>query len=261
MPFFRAGPGIYFFAHVPKCAGSSVEDYLRDRFGRPGFVDNRFVQRPEAERWTRTSPQHADWATVERLFGPDFFDGAFAVVRHPLSRAVSAYHFQVEVEKTAPAGIGFGDWLQEMRARQAREPFAIDNHFRPQVDFLPPGCALFHLEHGVDALVPYLDRLTGTTGGPRAIGHANRRGGGSGGGKDRGKAAPDPAAVALVAEIYAEDFRRLGYRPDSPDPAAAPPALDPRSVAEAAADRARSARPDRRLVARVRRKVRRWAGA
>ena len=149
MPFFRAGPGIYFFAHVPKCAGSSVEDYLRDRFGRPGFVDNRFVQRPEAERWTRTSPQHADWATVERLFGPDFFDGAFAVVRHPLSRAVSAYHFQVEVEKTAPAGIGFGDWLQEMRARQAREPWTSPR----DPPCLAPPCSLPHPRASLNARV------------------------------------------------------------------------------------------------------------
>lgn len=256
MPFFRAGSGIFYFAHVPKCGGSSVEDYLRDRFGRPAFVDDRFHTRPDSERWTRSSPQHADWATIERLFGPDFFDAAFAVVRHPLSRAISAYHFQVEVEKSAPAGISFGDWLEDMRDRQAQDPFAIDNHFRPQVDFLPPDCTVFHLEHGLEALVPHIDTLVGDRDGPRAIGHTNRRGTGKG-----AKPAPAPRETALISEIYAEDFRRFGYRIDSPDPLAAPPALDPQTVAEAAAARARSTKPGPRLLRRVRRRVRRWSGA
>ncbi|MHA3980924.1 sulfotransferase family 2 domain-containing protein [Halovulum sp. GXIMD14794] len=266
MPFFRAGSGIYYFAHVPKCAGSSVEAYLRTRFGEMSFLDDRFLLRPEAERWTRTSPQHADWTTVRRLFGEGFFDGAFAVVRHPVSRAISAYHFQIEVEGTAPADISFHDWLQEMRSRQALDPFAIDNHFRPQVDFLPEDCAIFHLEHGLDALVPYLDRLTGVSDGPRAIGHINSRGTAKtapgvnmAGAKTATKASAGPSEIALLAEIYAEDFRRLGYRPDSPDPIAAPPTLDPQIIAEAAAARARSARPVNRLLRRVRRRVRRWA--
>ena len=261
MPFFRAGSGIYYFAHVPKCAGSSVEAYLRTRFGEVSFLDDRFLLRPEAERWTRTSPQHADWTTVRRLFGEGFFDGAFAVVRHPVSRAISAYHFQIEVEGTAPADISFHDWLQEMRSRQALDPFAIDNHFRPQVDFLPEDCAIFHLEHGLDALVPHLDAMTGTAGGPRAIGHSNSRGAVKTAPVTTTKASAGPDEIALLAEIYAEDFRRLGYRPDSPGPVASPPSLDPQVIAQAAADRARSAQPVNRLLRRVRRRVRNWAEA
>jgi hypothetical protein len=29
----RTGRGLYYFAHVPKCAGTAVEDYLGRRFG------------------------------------------------------------------------------------------------------------------------------------------------------------------------------------------------------------------------------------
>ncbi len=258
MPFFRAGSGVYYFAHVPKCAGTSVEDYLRARFGRLAFLDDQFNSRTDLERWTRTSPQHADWAALKRLFGRDFFDGAFAVVRHPVARAVSVYHFQVEVEKNTD--ISFADWLSDMQERHTRDPFLIDNHFRPQVDFLPDECTLFHLEHGLDGIVPYLDQLTGDHNGPRGIGHTNMRDTRQGISRiSRAKVGPDE--IAILAEIYAIDFRRLGYRPDSFEPIFAPPCLDPDVIAEAVAARAQAGQPLSRLLRRVQKKVRRWVDA
>ena len=64
------------------------------------------------------------------------------------------------------------------RARSRRYPFTIDNHFRPQVDFIPEGgCRVFHLEHGLEAIVPYLDGIAGNEDGPRFMRHHNKRDG------------------------------------------------------------------------------------
>jgi len=256
MPIVRVGTQLVYFAHIPKCAGSSVEDYLRDRFGPLALLDRQYLSVPEPARWSRTSPQHVDWASLERFFPAAFFADIFAVVRHPLDRAVSAFRFQSEVEGTVPAGTGFGDWLRAEAEAWTAEPHRSDNHSRPQCDFLPPedgpGCAVFHLEHGLDALIPYFDALAGNETGPRAMSHANRA-------APAGTARIEPteAERALVAELYAADFARFGYSPDRRTPLAEAPELSAEFMARNAAARARAGRPLNRLATRVWRRVRR----
>lgn len=255
MPFFRAGERVVYFVHVPKCGGTSVEEYLQSRFGPVAFLNNRFMDLPEAARWSRTSPQHIDRETLAQLFPDGFFDAAFAVVRHPVARILSTYHFQVAVEKRVPPGLAFADWLRQQVAARERDPFLIDNHFRPQMDFLPEGCAIFHLEHGLDALVPFLDALAGSEDGARFIGHVNRREAG----RSR-EAVPRAEDLALIAEIYAADFAGLGYLPDQKLPARPKPVLAADFLARNARARARAARPLNRLAARIRRGIRRRLG-
>lgn len=218
MPIVRCGAQIIYYAHVPKCAGSAVEDYLAARFGPLAFRDTRHFSRPAQHRWSRTSPQHVDAATLARLFPEGFFDLAFAVVRHPVDRLVSAWHFQLEVEGTVPLGVGFSDWLQDIAERRAVEPFAFDNHTRPMDEIVPATAQIFRLEDGLDQIVPWLDRVTGLYEGPRALGQSNRRG--ERGRKGTSKVRPDAADLALIADLYAADFARFGYTskavPDEP---------------------------------------------
>ena len=132
----------------------------RARFKTVGFYDPDMHQTPPARRWSRTSPQHVDWASLQRLLPAELLDEVFTVVRHPVSRIVSAYHFQVEVEKAVAPDTSLSDWLAAQARAFEADPFTIDNHFRPQVDFIPEGgCRVFHLEHGLEAIVPYLDGI------------------------------------------------------------------------------------------------------
>ena len=107
MPFFKAQDRLIYYAHVPKCGGSAIAYYLEDRFGTLGFYDNSFHKKRFLNRaWTATSPQHVDAQTLQSLIPLAFFDAMFAVVRHPVPRTVSTYHFQREVEGRIPAEIG-----------------------------------------------------------------------------------------------------------------------------------------------------------
>ncbi len=253
MPIARIGTGLVYYAHVPKCGGSSVEDYLRDRFGPLGFVNRQFAALPAAQRWSATSPQHIDWAALGQIFPPDYFAAAFAVVRHPVARAFSAWQFQVQVEKAVTPDLPFADWLREQARIVHENPFLADNHLRPQSDFMAEDCTIFHLEHGLDAIIPWLDRLAGNQGGPRAMAHANR--------SDTAKAAapaPSSADIALIAEIYAGDFARFGYLPEQKLPLAAKPDLTAAFLAQAAAARARSGKFVPRTTARIKRRLRKW---
>lgn len=257
MPIVRIESQLVYFAHIPKCAGSSVEDYLQVRFGPLALLDRKYLSVDADLRWSNTSPQHLDWTALMRLFPRDFFSHIFTVVRHPLDRAVSAYRFQLEVEKTIPPGTGFASWLKTEASLWSSAPHRHDNHSRPQVDFLPPAegpyCTVFHLEHGLDALIPYIDGLDGTQAHPRVMGHSLKAGK-----PKEGAFVPDESDRTLVAEIYAADFARFGYTPEDRMPKSAAPVLTPDFIAENAAARARANRTLYKLANRVRRRVGRW---
>lgn len=222
MPIIRVGARLVYFAHVPKCAGSAVEAYLRKRFGEIAFCDTKYLKQPAEKRWTRSSPQHVDREALSHLFPETFFDASFAVVRHPVARIVSAWHFQAEVEKAVPrTGVGFTDWLEDMAELWEERPFAYDNHTVPMDRIVPDGARIFHLEHGLDAIVPWLDEIAGDASGARSIGTTNRRSDRSEG--PEVKVVPNKEDLDLIARLYRRDFDRFGYRPDQPGPLAPTP--------------------------------------
>lgn len=243
MPIIRMGTQLLYYAHVPKCGGSSIENYLMDRFGQVGFLNKQHHALPRSQRWSQTSPQHIDLETLKRLFPEGFFDHCFTVVRHPIKRLISAYHFQIEVEHSTPANISFSFWLEGLADTMAGDPFVYDNHTRPMVDLVPDNAKVFHLEHGLDAIVPWLDELTGTDDAPRVMGKANERK------KTKKKTQvvePSKTDIDLIVELYAKDFERFGYEPDVSKPLIEPPHLSAEYVASRDAELSQAATPGAR---------------
>lgn len=221
MPVFRVGDRLHYYAHVPKCGGSSVEAYLKARFGPLAFLDSRFLSIAPVERWTKSSPQHLPWTAFTRLVPADWIASSFAVVRHPVKRLVSAFQFQVEVEGTVAPLWSIDEWFDDWLKRAADEPFLYDNHLCPQSAIVPPDATVFRLEDGLDAIVPHLDRLAGNGDGPRSVPAENVRRKGMGPDAERLK--PSPETLARVAEFYAADFARFGYGETAPKSAHARP--------------------------------------
>lgn len=253
MPFFKVAGKLVYYAHVPKCGGSSVDTYLRERFGILAFHDRSYSTQPDAQRWTRTSPQHVDALTLDRLIPLALFDAIFAVVRHPVRRLVSMYHFQHEVEKSIPSGMDFSSWLKQLTPDSTDRPFAFDNHIRPMARIVPEGATVFHLEHGLDPLVGWCDLLAGDTGGPRAVRQVNQRGDYVKTAQPKTDIQPSAADLALIARLYGDDFSRFGYDPAEKRPKATAPVLDPAFLAERDRALARANAP----LAQLRRKIRR----
>jgi len=215
MPLFRCAGEIHYFAHVPKCAGRSVEIYLEARFGELGFLERDFRAIPLEQRWSKSSPQHIPASLAMRLFPADWIASSFAVVRHPVSRVVSSYNYYLASVRTIPAALGIEEWFDEYLAFKRRFPYWLDNHLRPQVEMVPEAAAVFRLEDGLGALVEHLDHLAGTTTGPREIPH------------EHGTPTPPgmvkiPLSAAFSSRLeayYAADYRRFGYDPDPARPA------------------------------------------
>ena len=244
-----------YYAHVPKCAGSAIARYLKERFGPLGFYDVSFhKKRARNTAWSATSPQHVDVETLQSLIPLSFFKAMFAVVRHPVSRSLSAFHFQREVEGRIPADLAFSDWLQELETVGFAR-FDYDNHILPMSLLVPEGASIFHLEYGLDPLIVWLDQLTGNQAGPRVILPQNARGALVAVQSD--KVTPTAKDIARISRIYAADFARFGYHPDQAMPDIPPPEISEGFLAER--DRALKAlrHPFHRLRQRLRRQLNR----
>lgn len=216
MPLIRAAEKLIYYAHVPKCGGTSVAEYLQDRFGPLGFTDRRHLSLPHGRRWTRSSPQHVAAQDLERLLPPGFVDASFALIRHPVDRLASVFLFQRETERRIAPQTGFGDWLAALPEARARDPFIYDNHVRPMAEIVPQACEIFRIEEGMAPLTLWLDRITDTVFAPD-VGESQSRAARL----QRNPALDRPFGVsaaerALIAELYAEDFRRFGYDPEAP---------------------------------------------
>lgn len=252
MPLFKAAQKLVYYAHVPKCAGSSLEDYIHARFGEMALLDKTYMLRPAANRWSKTSPQHIDKNSLYNFIEPDFFDRIFTVVRHPVARIVSAYHFQLEVEKLVPENVGFGEWLLDIQDRMEEDPFAFDNHVLPMSRIVPEGADVFHLEHGLDVLIPYFDKLAGNEDGARAMGRTNERNSGKG-----ARVKPTDRDLALIGELYNEDFERFGYSLETREPKSPAPEMTAEMLVARDYTLARQARPIAKFAMRLARRLNR----
>lgn len=260
MPIFKAGSKLVLYAHVPKCGGSSVSQYLTQRFGLIAFNDKRYLRHSSETRWSRTSPQHVDALSLSRMFPDGFFDASFTIVRHPVARLISAYHFQLEVENRIPSETGFSDWLEDVSELMSEDPFTYDNHVRPMDEIVPEGSMVFHMEHGLDGLVPWFDALSGDRAAPRSMPMRNKRGAQAGAPAAGGTVTPSEWDLVRISELYAADFKRFGYRIEDKAPLNPPPELSPEHLAERDAEWAAKARRNKNPLIRMTQKLRRSAG-
>jgi hypothetical protein len=222
MPIFRINNQLHYFAHVPKCGGSSVEHYLVDRFGPMGLRDMHEKELPAELRWSRTTPVHIPAAALARIVPPDWLASSFAIVRHPVRRLVSAFFHGRDVAGRIPLSAEFNAWFAEVAPWIGKDPYRNGGHLEAESSFIPQGSRIFRLEDGLDQIVPYLDALAGNSDGPREVAPRNI-------GRWRNEETPPvltPATLDLVSRLYAEDFARFGYdMPASTSAAAALPDL------------------------------------
>ena len=218
MPIVQIDHNLIYFAHVPRCAGSSVENYLHGRFGALGFLDRSHMQTPADQLWTKTSPQHVNTEALDRLMPPTFFAARFAVVRHPALRLRSVFLYQRDIEETLPAEVSFSAWLRTVPGQRQGDAFLFDNHLRPMRDLVPQEARIFRLEQGLDPLVRWLDKLAGTSS-PTRLGHINSHANRV---KTLDKGPPGPVPeisprdLAFISGMDAADFDHFGYSTDLP---------------------------------------------
>jgi len=215
MPILRYKNKISHFVHIPKCGGSSIEDYLSRVNIKIGFYDNEFTYNPSSIKWNITSPQHIDGYSLSRLFPHDFFDFAFVIVRNPIARFLSAYKFQMLVEKKFSFNTDINDFIKNDLKDILNEKTMFDNHFTKQIDFLHPNLSydIFKLENGTDRIKKYIDnkfRIEFTT---KKIRHKNKENLKSKylTFKKKNNFTISLDSKKILKEIYYDDFKKFLY--------------------------------------------------
>lgn len=198
MPLYRHADRIVYFSHIPKTGGSTVEYVLR----KSGAQE--CLRHPRNLGFSRCTPQHAHAEIFTKFVPRSFFDYSFAVVRNPYARIASEYKWRLKLaDRPLPE---FDQWLAETLETAGTDPYHLDNHIRPQSEFISTGMKLFKLEDGLEKPVAAALRKLKIKGPGVPLRAENRSGDGRVSASDR--------TLAVIASFYAADFERFGYRVD-----------------------------------------------
>jgi hypothetical protein len=197
MPLFEINGRRILFIHVPKNAGTSITNLLSQ------YSEARLDAKLRIYGKTFRA-RHLHGELLEQMIHPGMVDYAFMVVRHPLARMISEYHYQ---RRPGTSGIrwqrltGFEAWLDYSLWRSSLDPGYWESHFRPQSSFECFDCEVFRLEDGLDAMSHRLSEVTG-----QPIGTAPTLNS-----QPRAHLTVSPSARYRILDRYRNDCARFGY--------------------------------------------------
>ena len=218
MPLYRHADRMLLLIHIPKTGGSTVEEVLHRRGAQQALKS-----RPRKE-FSVVTPQHMHWDLLLTWVPPGFYNQSVSIVRNPYARLASEYRWRSDLHKAnlnkarasadqpvdaeAPPAemLDFDTWLQHQFKAYPKRPMILDNHIRPQVEFVGPDTQIFRLEDGLDAAINHC--LTQLNMPLRNLKVHQAR-------KSASQPIPTTAArMAQVAEFYKADFEAFGYPVD-----------------------------------------------
>ncbi len=160
MPIIKTKNKLVFFAHVPKCGGTTIEKTLINNNIHLSFLNPTFTKNT---LWNNSSPQHIPASALAIIFKDGFFDSKFAVVRDPVSRFLSAYNHSKRHGKIEEY-TNFENFLSVLESSVRKDDsyfnYMLDNHYLPASRFIPPDSKIFYLEDGLEQVFKWLENET-----------------------------------------------------------------------------------------------------
>lgn len=206
MPVFRKDGRNILFIHVPKTGGSTIEEVFRASGYQVMYLDGKMGPN-SANYFRKCAPQHMNAEMLETNFELSKFDLTFMMARNPLARFKSRYVWAHRKQASIDPEIG-QKWVEKQFREFTTNKFVGGNHVRPQVDFLTPGCDVYHFEQGMQYIIDDLDTrfdLSLDRNIPKV------RDGGTVSHMSSKDVIASPGVERRVKEFYAEDYIRFGY--------------------------------------------------
>lgn len=155
MPVYQFDTKIVAFIHIPKCAGSTIENALESYL--LGFLRRDHGKHDYEGNILPVSPQHF---SVKQLKSFINFESCFSITRHPLSRLESEYRFQRKHKLTHIACINdFSGWLTAALDKYFLNNNIFDGHLRPNSFFIDGSVTIFPLENSLLPLKDFLESI------------------------------------------------------------------------------------------------------
>lgn len=203
MPIYTKNNLAVLFMHIPKTGGTSIEDWLK---AQEKFKEHLFMKHPPAG--LLCTPQHFTYSTIESLFLPIFptLSYQFTIVRNPYERLESEFFYR---HKLRQLGLGnrpekfFSSWVCKMLKETKRLPNLLDNHLRPQVEFISKDIEIFRFEQGIsDIMNQVAERIEAEK--PHNVIHKKS--------SNRIPVYWSLQAIHLVNDFYKSDFESFNYQ-------------------------------------------------
>lgn len=201
MPLLHHNGRRILFIHIPKTGGTTITNWLLE-LGEVDFFDQGVSD------GLRVPPQHFTLADHLAIHSAASWDYVFAVVRNPYDRLRSEHHWQTETQKGRSGHrTDFSRWAENnLRNFQRSNPTYLDNHIRPQSDFIDSSVEVFRYEDGLEKVCAHLADLLDvpppTEPLPRSMASTDTS----------GDTALTPRALILVNRLYDTDFEWFGYK-------------------------------------------------
>lgn len=141
------------FVHVPKTGGSWVQKVFTRQGWRVDLFDDSSGRQSLNDVWL-CPPQHFHIEPLRMMLDFRRFSQVFTVIRNPVNRIWSEYWYQAKGGLYGGlASRPFDDWLPLAINQYRDNPFAFNNHLRPQGEFVGDEVTVFRYEDGLDQIV------------------------------------------------------------------------------------------------------------
>ena len=208
VPVFHIHGEQHLFIHIPKTGGSSIEESLAPHLE----IRLKYNGVPPGHP---CPPQHLHLAELGARCDLAAMKSKFAIIRHPIARLISEFKFRTASRNTL---IDFDLWATRALRLAKSDPYYLDNHMRPQTEFVGDDVDILRFEDGMETLFAAILGKLGLAdrkiplvwekrSAPRRIRMTHR-------------------LRAAIQETYAQDFDAFGYDPNTgfsaevtPDPA------------------------------------------
>ena len=204
MPIFYNKDSSVLFVHIPKCGGTSLELAIQKSGYSIALLDSGI--KSETFKFWKCSPQHFHYKMLNSFVNVESIKFKFAIVRNPYDRIISEYVMRnknVNIDKRP----NMSSWIKNIFSRFKKNNYILDNHIRPQVDFIHRDMHIYKLEDGLSQLYLaletanfYIDK--------NKISHVKHYSSVGLVPKDIHLSEDDKY---LIYEFYKEDFNALGY--------------------------------------------------
>ena len=149
MPIINLNKKKILFIHIPKSAGSTIEDNIINN----GISLTHLIRKNST---SVISPQHYTRNDYIKEFGVKYFDHSFAIIRDPVERFVSAFTFnshKISIFKS------LNNFINDLKSNNFYVN-KFDNHFVPSSEFILNDTKLFYLdEQIIENIKTYLEKI------------------------------------------------------------------------------------------------------